>query len=52
VNPDQAIDILDRAASMAPLPRADHIAVAQAVQVLREALAPKPPPDDKDHTHA
>lgn len=49
---DQALQILDRASAMAALPRQDHVAVQQALAVLAEAIAPKPParPAAPDHS--
>jgi len=38
VTAEQAIEILDRAASLASLSRQDHAAVLEAVKVLRETL--------------
>ena len=43
----EALRVLDNAASRAALSRADHVAVQQAVQVLAEAIAPKEEPKDK-----
>lgn len=48
MTPDQALDLLDRAAALASLPRQDHAACLQAVQVLRQAISP--PPADKPAT--
>lgn len=44
---DEAINILDQAASISPLPRRDHIAVQQAIEHLKAALkeAEKAPTD-------
>ena len=42
MDPQKALQILDNAASLAPLQRAEHIAVQQAVVVLRAALSPPP----------
>ena len=41
MTPQEALQILDNAASRAALSRADHVAVQQAVQVLAEAVLPK-----------
>jgi len=48
MTPDQALDLLDRAAGLASLPRQDHAAVIQAVQVLRQAIQPKEPDKPAD----
>jgi hypothetical protein len=40
---EQALQILDQAASVAAMPRADHIRVTQAVQVLAKAIKPSEP---------
>lgn len=38
---NQALQILDQAASTAPMDRKSHVMVQQAVEVLRKALEPK-----------
>jgi len=38
ITPEQALNILDNAAAKALLSRTDHIAIAQAVMILRAAL--------------
>ncbi len=38
MTPEQALAIIDQAASLAPLSRADHIRVQQAVEVLRTLI--------------
>lgn len=38
MQPFDALGVLDRAAGLAPLSRADHVAVQQAVQVIAQAL--------------
>jgi len=40
MTPDQALQILDRASALAALPRQDHVAVQQALDVIRQAIAP------------
>lgn len=45
MTPQEALQILDNAASRAALSRADHVAVQQAVQVIAEAITPKPAPE-------
>lgn len=44
MTPDQALQILDRASAMAALPRQDHVAVQQAIEVIRQAIKPPAPP--------
>jgi len=39
MTPEQALAILDQAASQAPLPRGAHVQVQLAVEVLTKALA-------------
>ena len=41
MTPEQALQLLDEAASAAQLPRMGHINVQRAVEVLREAITPK-----------
>ncbi|MAT45373.1 MAG: hypothetical protein CL609_23840 [Anaerolineaceae bacterium] len=41
MTPQEALSILDQAASRAQLSRADHVAVQQAVQVLAEVIHPQ-----------
>jgi len=38
VNPNQALGILDNAVANAPLTRANHVAVQQAIQVLANVV--------------
>ena len=38
---DQALSILDQAASRAQLTRQEHVAIQEAVTVLAKAIAPK-----------
>lgn len=45
MTPDQALQILDRASSMAALPRQDHVAVQQALDVIAKAIVPTKPED-------
>lgn len=40
---EEAIQVLDTVTAQIPLVRADQAKVIQALQVLREATAPKPP---------
>jgi hypothetical protein len=40
MTPDQALSVLDQAASRATLTRADHEAVLQALKVLRDLVSP------------
>lgn len=49
----EALQILDQAASRAQLSRADHVAVQQAVQVLAEAIGGKygDLPEQKEQKH-
>jgi hypothetical protein len=47
MKPEQALQILDQAAQMAPLTRRDHINVVEAVSVLQELLKPKEEPKPK-----
>lgn len=42
MKPEEALQILDTAASQAKANRADHVAIQQAVQVLLEKITPKP----------
>jgi len=46
--PEQALSILDQAASRATLTRQEHVAVQQAVQILAQALrnAQAPPEEE------
>lgn len=41
MTPEQAVDVLLKAASMALLNKQDHIVCEQAAKVLKDALAPK-----------
>lgn len=41
MTPEQAIEVLLKAASMAHLPKQDHIVCEQAAKVLKEFLAKK-----------
>lgn len=43
MTPEQALQILDRASSMAALPRQDHVAVQKALDVIAKAIAPTKP---------
>ena len=43
MTPDQAISVLDQAASRAALTRADHEAVLQALKVLKDLAHPPEP---------
>ncbi len=47
MTPQEAIQILDQAAAMAPLNRQSHIAVQEALNILRELLRKKQD-DSKD----
>ena len=38
---EQALSILDQAASRAPLTRQEHVAIQEAVTVLAKAITPK-----------
>jgi len=38
ITPEQALSILDQATAMAPLPRAGHVQIQEAVKVLAEIL--------------
>jgi len=42
MNPEQALKILDTAASRAPLNRDEHVAVQQAKQVLAKLIPAEP----------
>jgi len=48
MTPDQALSILDAAASMAALSRQDHMRVVEALQALKEFITPpaEAPKDD------
>jgi hypothetical protein len=39
MTPTEALNALDQAASLAPLPRRDHVAIQQAVEVLKQLIA-------------
>ena len=41
MTPQESLNILDQASSLAPLARQGHIQVQQALDVLREAIKPK-----------
>lgn len=42
MTPTEALQVLDQAASMAPLNRISHVQIQMAVQVLTELIKPKP----------
>jgi hypothetical protein len=48
---DEALQIVDQAASVAPLNRQAHIAVQEAVATLRVALTPKEEPKQAASSH-
>lgn len=41
MTPEQAIQILDQAASQSPMDRKSHVMVQQAIEVLKKAIQPK-----------
>lgn len=41
LTPEQAINILDQATAQISASRQDHAVIQQAIQVLRESIAPK-----------
>lgn len=43
MTPEQAVDVLLKAASMALLNKQDHIVCEQAAKVLKDFIAPKSP---------
>jgi hypothetical protein len=47
MTPEEALQILEQAAALAPLNRQGHVAVQQAAQVLQRAIKPKPEEKDK-----
>jgi len=49
MTPAEALAVIDRAASLAPLTRADHIHIAQAKAVLEKLIPLPPDPKDQDH---
>lgn len=44
MSPEQALETVATAAGLAALPKRDHIAIEQAVEVLRDAIKSKPDP--------
>lgn len=45
LTPTQALQILNNATANLQLGRADHLLVIQSIQVLQEAITPKPSPE-------
>ena len=41
LSPIQALDLLNQAASQAPMDRKSHVMVQQAIEVLKKAIQPK-----------
>lgn len=45
MTPEEALQILEQAAALAPLNRQAHVAVQRAAQVLALAIVPSAPPE-------
>lgn len=46
MTPQEALQLLDAAVSLAPVPRADHIRIVEAVKILQDVIETQGAEDD------